>query len=79
MISRQIANISSIIEVLIDVFLTTIIAHTDSGTVKHALGIDGVHVTIALIYWWLSSAQEVIVDLLIWVDTSEVLLWFVHG
>ena len=75
MISRQIANISSVIEVLIDIFLTTIIAHANSSAIKHSLSIYGVHLlTIALIHWWLPSAQEVIVDLLIWIDASELLL-----
>jgi hypothetical protein len=72
MISRQIANISSVIEVLIDIFLATIVAHATSGTIKHSIGIYWVHVIVAAI--WLPSTQEVIVDLLIWVDASELLL-----
>ena len=74
MISRQVANISSVVEVFINILITAIVAHTNSTTVEHTLGIDWIHVLVVLIHWWLSATQEVVVDLLVWIN-AIVLLW----
>ena len=78
MICGKIANITSIVEVLIYVFIATVISHA-SVAIKHAIGIDLIHILsigVGIDLRWLTSAQEIVVDLLVWINASKVLLLF---
>jgi hypothetical protein len=75
MISWQVANISCVVEVLVDVLIATFVTHAGPRAIKHSLSVHWVHVIVALVKWWLSSTQEVVVDLLVGVNASIVLLW----
>jgi hypothetical protein len=76
MISWQVANVPCVVEILVDVLISTFITLPESGTAKHALSVDRVHILVSLIHshWWLSTSQKVVVDLLVWVDTSIMLI-----
>lgn len=78
MICGKIANITSIVEVLIYVFIAAVISHA-SLAIKHAIAIDLIHILsigVGINLRWLASAQEIVVDLLVWINASKVLLLF---
>ena len=78
MICGKIANITSIVEVLIYVFIATVISHA-SLAIKHAIAIDLIHILsigVGINLRWLASAQEIVVNLLVWINASKVLLLF---
>jgi hypothetical protein len=78
MIGWKVTNITCIVEVFFNVFILFFTTHTSSSSIEHSIGIylTAIHfiAVIHLTHWLVIAAKEIIVDLLVWVDSTVDLL-----
>ena len=81
MIGWKVTNITCVVEVFFNILILFFATHASSGTIEHSIGIylTAIHfiTVIHLTHWLVIAAKEIIVDLLVWVD-SPVDLLIVH-